>query len=863
MIFNVINILPYSIYFLLILCNIASATPYEAFPISKQYPPIARVNQTFTFQISNDTYMSSVNKNIPITYQAFNLPSWLSFDSNTRTFNGMVTEENVKNLTVASNLYYFFDIILQGTDESDMTSLNCTYRFVISDTKDSIKLVDNFNLLAVLKNFGNTNGENGLILPPNEMFNVTFEPTLFQNPSLIKKFYGRSKQYNSPLPNWLFFNSDNLEFSGTTPVINSEIAPEMYYNLVLIATEIEGYSSVEIPFSLIIGAHQLTTSIQNTILLNVTENGDFKYNLPLNYVYLDGSPINSTDLGSIDLVNAPSWVSLSNTTDHKYLSGTLSNDTTDNKFSVAIYDKYDDVIYLNFEVESTTNVFAVQSLPNLNAIRNEWFQYNFLPSQFTDSSKTEVSLVYLNSTQNHSWLNFKSDNLTLEGWVPSNFNSLSVGLIARKDSLTQQLNFSIIGINGTSRNTTTKYNNTSSSIPLLHNHLSGITTMTTSTKSSAFTSLSTTISPSSSSTNGTVPLNLQNKSSHNNHKKTVAIACGVVIPVVVFTILLLILFFFWRSRKQARDTNDPDEPFDGTGGGIKNKNKTGMVKDISGPMLNNPANKPNQTLTSLENPFEDEKNILSDQDLVSSENNPFKLGHDTVSPTTSSSSNSNFMNEKMDNQSSNRFVVSSGEELLPQSGKIITPSDVNQMKTTSMVNPFQNRTSSFYLDTLPASKQSWRYNPDYTGSKNTNNVNRESLTTLNTVSTAELLNTELKPNESIMKDPKKSTFALRDSMFWENGSKNNINNNTDNNRNNRGSLGPLTELSSVESITTSNSISSTDDFIPVKEGETYNWIHRNSSSRKSSQTRLVNLVSQSDVNVGKAQDVVGHVPEVV
>lgn len=850
--------LPNLIYLLLILNNIVSASPYEAFPISKQYPPIARVNQTFLFQISNDTYKSSADKSTPIVYQAFNLPDWLSFDSNTRTFTGVVPEESVKNLTTNSNLY--FDFILQGTDDSDMTSLNCTYQFVISNTTP-IKLVENFNLLAVLKNFGNTNGNDGLILPPNEVFNVTFDESLFENTALIKQFYGRSEQYNSPLPSWLFFDSSNLEFSGTSPVINSDIAPEMYYNLVLIATEIEGYSDVKIPFSLIIGAHQLTTSIQNTILLNVTENGDFKYELPLNYIYLDGSPISTSDLGSIDLVNAPSWVSLSNTTNVKYLSGTLSDNTTDNQFSVAVYDKYGDVIYLNFEVESTTDVFAVESLPNLNAIRNEWFQYNFLPSQFTDYSSTQVSLVYPNSTQDHSWLNFRSDNLTLQGRVPDNFDYLSIGLIAEKNSLSQQLNFTIVGINGMSHNTT-------SSI-LHHSHRSGRTTMTTSTRSATTNLVSTTVSV-SSSTNSTILLNPQGKSSHNNHKRTVAIACGVVIPVIVVGILLIIFFFFWRSRKQTRNTNNPNEPFDniGTSAGdtnsrLQDKNKNGLVKDISGPLLNNPANKPNQTLTSLENPFEEDVNNLSHHDLTLSEYNTLGLDQNSISTTTTSSSSSNsyYINEKMDDSSHNKFPVSSKEELLLGPDKNIASSEVNQTKKTSMVNPFQNRTSSFYLDTLPASRQSWRYNPDFDDPENPNNVNRESVTTLNTVSTSELLNTELKPNEPIPKDPRKSTFALRDSVFWGDGNGDNHRNNKDNK--NKEPLEPLTEFSSAESITASNSTSSTDDFIPVKEGETYNWVHRNSPSRKPSQKRLVKLASQSNVNVEKAKDIDGHVPEIV
>ncbi|CAL9729388.1 axial budding pattern protein 2 [Monosporozyma unispora] len=861
------SILPHLIQLLLIFTQFAKAKPYEAYPVTKQYPPIARLNQAFSFQISNDTYKSDVDKFTQITYNAFSLPDWLSFDSNSRTFSGTVPQDAVNNLDANSN--YFFDVILQGTDNSDQVALNCTYQFVISNTTP-IQLVDNFNLLAFLKNFGNTNGDNGLKLSPNEVFNVTFDRTLFQNSGLIKQFYGRTQQYNAPLPNWLFFDPNSLQFSGTSPVINSQIAPEMYFNLVLIATEIEGFSDVEIKFSLIIGGHQLTTTIQNTILLNVTDSGQFDYELPMNYVYLDGSPINNTDLAKVDLVNAPSWVTLSNDTDVKSLSGTLSsnNDDFGNQFSVAVYDKYGDVVYLNFEVESTSDLFAVKSLPNINATRDEWFQYNFLPSQFTNYSNTDVSVVYTNSSQDNSWLHFQSNNLTLQGLVPSDFDLLSVGVVAKEATFTQQLNFTIMGMDSThhhnithnhtsSSNHTTSSSSTSfsgSSSGLHHSHRSVRTTMSTVTRSS---SASSTISSTSSAsaTNGTMPLNLQNKSSHHSNKKTVAIACGVVIPVAVIGIILIIIFLLWRSRRQQKNNEPTDDHLD--------EKKNGMIRDISGPALNNPANNPNQTLTSLENPFDDDlKSNLNNIDLALAGKNAMHLDEESMSASSSDSSYSNekFVNEKMDSTID----------------RPIKPTDVAQTKTTSMANPFANRASSFYLDALPASKQSWRYNPDYTGDDTTKpaNKNRESMVTLNTVSTSELLNTELKADGSIPKDPRKSTLALRDSVFWGNNSRKNVNVPVTGisvgaaaaSTTNKETLQTLSESPSTQSVPSSHasdSTSSTDDFVPVKEGKTFNWVHRNSPTRKPSQKRLVKNSSQGNVDVGQVQNVEGHIAELV
>lgn len=230
---------------------------------------------------------------------------------------------------------------------------------------------------------------------------MTFERDTFttSDSDSIVAYYGLSQEYHAPLPSWLFFDENNLKFSGTAPVVNSEIAPEMDYSFSLVATDVAGYSGVEVNFRLVMGAHQLTTSIENTMLINVTDSGSFSYDIPLNYVYLDGQEISNSDISSIELFNAPSWVTLDNQT----LSGNLPNSSVTGNFSVAIHDVHQDVVYLNFAVESTQKLFAISSLSNVNATRGEWFQYFLLPSQFTNYDDTDVSIDF-NSSDSHDWL---------------------------------------------------------------------------------------------------------------------------------------------------------------------------------------------------------------------------------------------------------------------------------------------------------------------------------------------------------------------------------------------------------------------------------------------------------------------------
>lgn len=793
------------------LFSLTYAQPYEAYPINKQYPPVARIDESFSFQLSNTTYQSSNNKYSQITYQVFDLPEWLTFDTQSRTISGSPSAALLDDDTETD----YFNFILQGFDETDNSYLNNTYQLAVTK-KSSLQLANDFNLLALLKNYGNTNGKEGLILAPNQVFNVTFDRSAFVNQSSIKAFYGRSEQYNAPLPNWLFFDSSDLRFSGTAPVVNSAIAPEFSYGLVLIATDIEGYSGIEVPFNLIVGAHQLTTSIQNSMIINVTDSGDFNYDIPLNYVFLDNNEITMGNLSTPTLVNAPDWVQLNNFT----LSGSLPSDTSSssaNNFSVAIYDIYDDVIYLNFDVVSTTNLFAVSSLPNINATRNEWFQYSFLPSQFTDPSNTNISVFYTNSSQSHDWLSFHSSNLTLIGQVPNDFDYLSIGLRAQEKSLSEELSFKIIGMDSKSNHS--KNHTSSLNVTSTYHHSS--TTSTSHASSTSTGSVTITSTTASSSSSGVVtPIQKNHKS---NNSKTVAIACGVAIPVGVIIIIAILLFMFWK-RKQNNKSQVPDEE---------------MVRNISKPDVNNPANDPKQAVTSLQNPFDDDsQNSQLAKRLTAL--NEMKLDQSSLTD----SENSTIDDEKNDTNGlyADPFHSQSDELLLKDESQ------------NAIFNPTRP-TSSFYMDSQPATMKSWKNN-----SFNPSKYNRDSSMSLNTVTTADLMNTEIKEDDIIPKDPRKSSLGLRDSVFWNKSQRN-----SDSSKSNtKQALEPVAEFSDNKNdnnTPTSMSTSSSDDFLPVKNGDNFDWVRTNDVNRKPSKKRLVNFSNKGEVDVGEAQQVDGHIPE--
>lgn len=806
------------------LSKLVNSQPYEAYPIADQLPPVARVGEQFTFQISNDTYKSSVSQSTQIAYEAHELPSWLSFDPSSRVLSGSASSGDLSN-----DAEQYFTFILEGTDPSDNSKSNFTHQLVLSN-RSSVEIAANFNLLALLKNYGSTNGKSGIILSPNEIFNVTFDRSTFASNNAIVAYYGRMKQYNAPLPNWLFFDQNNLKFSGRAPVVNSDIAPQTTYSLTLIATDIENFAGVEVPFDLVIGAHELTTTIQNSLLVNVTSSGEFHYELPLDYVFFDGNQITAQELGSMDLVGAPTWVELNNDT----LSGTMSTDESSSNsanFSVAVYDTFADVIYFNFRIESTNQLFAVPSLSNINATRDDWFEYNFLPSQFTEYSDTNVSIAFTNSTQSHNWINFRSSNLTLSGMVPEDLDSLALSLIASRGSVRQSLDFQIIGMDSTERhlnrthNSTTSLRSSSTSSTSLPSSTSGSNPVTT-------TSSAATSSPTTSA--GTAPLMLNSSS-----RRTTAIACGVAIPLGLIAIFALIFFLFWRRRKS------------------KNADDAEKFANISGPDVNNSANRPNQasalaTAGAFDDPFDDLNAHAGTDAQRLGALNAMKL--DEVSSSNSEGSTIDEKTSSLDNKDIylDNDVSHSAEELLP-----------NPPPNGNFFDP-QNRSSSVYLDSEPANRKSWRYK--LSPMKIQDSKTRDSCTSASTVSTTDFMNTIIKDDQPLPKDPRKSTLGLRDSVFWNKMSPakkpmNNLSQQLESQNSMIPNLDDQSHASSNYRTETSPTSTFSDEFVPVKNGNNYSWVQRSKPNRQPSGKRLVKTPNLGDVNVSQAAEVEGHVPE--
>lgn len=769
-------------------CAVAYASVYEAYPVNKQIPPIARVDEDFQFKISNDTFKSTSDGSVQVSYNAYEMPNWLSFDSGSLTFSGKPSLDFLEGEETR-----YFNVVLEGTDSSDSSSSNTTCQLVATK-RSGISVASDFNLLNLLKNYGFTNGKDALKLSPRDIFNVTFERSYFEglDNDTVLTYYGRSTQYNAPLPNWVFFDVNNLKFSGTAPVVNSQIAPEMDYSFSLIATDIDGFAAASIDFQIVVGAHRLTTSIENTLVINITDSGSFSYPIPLDYIYLDDTVISKSDLGNIELVNAPESIKIS---DNYTLTGKLPSDNETSSFQLSIYDKYEDVVYLNFLVESTQNLFAIASFPSVNVTRGEYFDYSLLPSQFTSFSETKVSASF-NSENN--WLHFQPSNLTFYGEVPNDFDSLSVEIVAAVGSKKESRTLKMIGIDGKT-----------------HSHTSSSTS--SSASSSSTSSVTSTIDGKSTATatsTSTVAPNAINKKKKSNN--TVAIACGVAIPVAVILILLLLLLL-WRRRRNEKKNNDKEK------------------MAISSPDPKNPANEPNDI--GAENPFSDENTL--DSDDLSTEAKRLGTLNAMKLDDVSNSSSITFSDEKV------------GESIY-EDAQMATSRDMLVRDDESSVFDDKYRTSSVYFQNAPSQRKSWRFSKGKM--QDEDKTMRQSYASLNTVSTQELLTSELKNNTTLPHDPRKSSLGLRDSVFWSKDQ----------------SSSPLKTVSEdsarsaeekIKSESAHSSMSS-DDLIPMKQEDgRYKWVENDRPVRKHSTKRVGSVRQKVGVDIRNANQFAGESPE--
>lgn len=502
-----------------------AAALYVGWPMDQQLPNLALVGQPYLFTLADGTYRSSSGNGV--NYSATGLPSWLLFDGASRTFSGSPASKDVGQ----------FQITLTGTDLLDKSTISNNYQMLVA-TGDPITLSSPDVMFTTIAQYGQTNGADGLVVRPGQQFSIKFSKAVFKPSDNIKAFYGRS-QDRTPLPNWVNFDSNSLTFSGTVPQVVSSIAPSFAYNFCFIATDNPGFAGAVGLFNLVVGAHLLSTSFDQPIKLNGTLGSQLNQSVPIfSSVFLDLNAISPQNISSVQLQNAPSFVSLSS---DYVLTGTYPSSSSNANFTVMVRDVFGNTVNLPYQISSIGSLFTVSSMPDVNSTRGQFFELQLMKSYFTDLNSTIISV-----TSNSTWLTYESSNMTLVGNTPSNFQEASVNVKAQKASSSDELSFVIRGVDASSKSSSS----------------SSSTTLATSTSSKALH----TVAATSTSSSTSQPTESSAVVSSDPHRKNLIIGLSAGLGGAALLACLAALFFCCCKKRDRKDDDDekrsitPTEP---------------------------------------------------------------------------------------------------------------------------------------------------------------------------------------------------------------------------------------------------------------------------------------------------------------
>lgn len=500
------------LWFLLLFVRQAVASVYVGFQFSEQLPNVARVGQPYTFTMANTTYKSD---NGAVLYQALNLPHWMSFDSGSRTFTG----------TPSSSDEGTFDVTITGNDPRDGSSISNNYSMIVSKDK-GLHLTSPDVMFTQIAKYGDTNGQDGLVVKQGQEFKLKFDPAVFESDKgatrKIVAYYGRSEDRGS-LPNWINFDPSTYTFFGSVPYVTSENAPAVEYGFSFIATDYKGFAGSEGIFKLVVGGHQLSTSLNETIKLNGTHRSDIDVDVPiLSSVFLDGKTISRDNISVAYGEDLPSYLHFH---DNNFtITGEFPSRSTFDNFTIVVDDVYGNSVELPYLIDSLGSVFTVDDLSDVNATRGQYFSYQLMKSIFTDFNETKVSV----SLGSDSWLTYHKDNMTLNGLTPKNFDKLSAKVTASSsfDEETKSLN--IVGVSKS--------------------------------RSSSRSSSSSSSDPTSSSSASSPAKSKNGKKGSGINRKALAIGLGAGIPGFLLLLAALIfLIFLCRRRKNHGSDNEIQE----------------------------------------------------------------------------------------------------------------------------------------------------------------------------------------------------------------------------------------------------------------------------------------------------------------
>ncbi|KAK6396625.1 hypothetical protein LTR65_008523 [Meristemomyces frigidus] len=381
------------VYFLSFLFSTVHAAPAVAFPFNSQVPTVARVGQPYLFQLSTSTFAPEATN---FTYSLSDQPEWLTIDSAGRTLLGTPSPSDVGASTFT----------MTAADDTGAAHMLCTL-VVSADPAPSLD-GDVSRQLAATANLSSSDPPVVTVLPSAD-FHFNFEQSSFIDIVQRKLYYYATLTDRTPLPSWVLFDSQNLAFSGTAPLLS---AFPQSWGIDLIASDVAGFAGATASFTIAIGTQQLVfvPAQQN---VSITSGTDVSFTSLQSQLFRNGQLVSPQSLSSAKASALPPWLSFDPS--NLAFTGQVPADVSDEAVSVTVTDGFGDTAtaIVNF-VSSEGSLFA-GTIGVLTAYSGQTFNYNFPDSLFSDPHPLLSVAVPTTAT----WLHFDSGSRKLYGVVPS------------------------------------------------------------------------------------------------------------------------------------------------------------------------------------------------------------------------------------------------------------------------------------------------------------------------------------------------------------------------------------------------------------------------------------------------------------
>ena len=415
-----------SLIMYLLLClfsclTIVSATRlYVGIELGNQLPPIARVDHPYLWTVSDDTFKSDSGS---ITYSAPKSPSWLAFDSLSRTFRGTPAAEDEGNP----------QITLMASD--GVSSVNSSVVLCVTSYPEptlDLPIYTQFNrsnpalsdVYPLAPHSSLDTGRPALRSFQGWSFSIGFDGKTFSGPGNL--FYDVRQENGSSPPSWLKFDYTSYALDGVAP--RGGIPDPYVLQLEFIASDQLGYSSTSLPFDIIIASHELSlaASAPPTINVSVPSRLDQSFLSPgdFSWVLVDGKPIQPSDIQDLEIdVTQYDWLRYDRSARRLYGDSTNSSLSTDHPsyLPVRLATTFNQSIKTNYIMTTAPSCF---SKPNLDPLQAKpGIPLLFDLSQDLDPTVPRESLILAASfdpTEAGQFLTFDSSSARLTGVIPGN-----------------------------------------------------------------------------------------------------------------------------------------------------------------------------------------------------------------------------------------------------------------------------------------------------------------------------------------------------------------------------------------------------------------------------------------------------------